>query len=124
MPPIKFTFSDINVSRSLSVEDPADDFVRLRDYVDSKNCLSLAAFSSESVKKGYCAEMAEEANKAYKLCKKQARRVYEIVRLKYTNMNDEAEYKEYRVNIKQRLNRPFQVSRAQRITSVIFGSLH
>ena len=35
----------------ITVEDPSDNFVRLRDYVDTKNCLPLKAFSKEEVSK-------------------------------------------------------------------------
>ena len=31
------------------LQDPSDNFVRLRDFVDAKNCLKLAAFSKEQV---------------------------------------------------------------------------
>ena len=39
----------------------------------------------------------------------QCRRVYEILRLQVTNVNEPTEYKEYRLDIKRRLNIPFQV---------------
>ena len=31
------------------LQDPSDNFVRLRDFVDAKNCLKLAAFSKDQV---------------------------------------------------------------------------
>lgn len=40
----------------------------------------------------------------------QARRVYEILRLYHTDMSNEAARKAYRLMVKQRLNRPFQVN--------------
>ena len=33
----------------ITVEDPSDNFVRLRDYVDTKNCMELPAFAKEEV---------------------------------------------------------------------------
>ena len=33
----------------ITVEDPSDNFVRLRDFVDTKNCLELPAFSKSEV---------------------------------------------------------------------------
>ena len=59
--------------------------------------------------------MASEANKKLKLCKRQARRVYEILRLHYVQkaggLTDKNQaYKDYRVAVKKRLNKPFQVS--------------
>ena len=36
----------------ITVEDPSDNFVRLRDFVDTKNCLGLAAFAKQEVRNG------------------------------------------------------------------------
>lgn len=54
--------------------------------------------------------MAKEACEKYKINKLQARRVYEILRLKNTNTSDKNAYLKYRLNVKNRLNAPFQVS--------------
>jgi hypothetical protein len=35
--------------------------------------------------------------------------VYEILRLRITNTKDEAEFREYRLDVKRRLNIPYQV---------------
>ena len=40
---------------------------------------------------------------------KQARRVYEILRLKATNVHDSSELTKFRLEVKNRLNQPFQV---------------
>jgi len=99
----------------ITVEDPSDDFIRLRDFVDVQNSLKLLeCFSSlEKLRSGFDDNMAKESNEKLKLCKRQARRVYEIVRLHWTKksgpLNDDStEYKAYRVDIKKRLNIPFQ----------------
>lgn len=55
----------------ITVEDPSDDFIRLRDYTDSRNCLALSEFGKANLKKGYSEEMGTKANEKYKLCKKQ-----------------------------------------------------
>ena len=34
----------------ITVEDPSDNFVRLRDFVDTKNCLKLASFAKTEVR--------------------------------------------------------------------------
>ena len=34
----------------ITVEDPSDNFVRLRDFVDTKNCLKLPSFAKTEVK--------------------------------------------------------------------------
>lgn len=39
---------------------------------------------------------------------KQARRVYEILRLRATDLSNEQEYREYRLDIKRRLNIPYK----------------
>jgi len=106
-------FKDTKVV-DITVEDPSEDFVRLRDFVDAKNCLqSVESFGSlEAVSGGFTDAMAIEANKKFKLCKKQARRIYEILRLHYAQKKggltekNEA-YKEFRVDVKKRLNIPF-----------------
>jgi histone acetyltransferase 1 len=97
----------------ITVEDPSDNFVRLRDYVDTQNCMKLDAYSKDKVLAGYTDEMTKAAAAELKLCKKQARRVYEIIRLNYTSMNDADAYKSYRLDVKKRLNAPYQKEQAQ-----------
>lgn len=101
-----------------TVEDPNDDFIRLRDYVDVVNALKrLDTMSSlEKVRKGFNEAMVREAKEKLKLGKKQTRRVYEIIRLYWVKktsrpMKDEnPEFKAYRIEVKKRLNIPFQVN--------------
>lgn len=97
----------------ITVEDPSDNFVRLRDYVDTKNCLKLPSFSKEKVFKGFSDDMAKVAAKELKICRKQARRVYEIIRLHYTSLSNKEEYKEYKLDVKKRLNIPYQKEQSQ-----------
>ncbi|KAK2721127.1 hypothetical protein QYM36_003414 [Artemia franciscana] len=94
--------------RDITVEDPSEDFVRLRDFVDCSHCMKLEPFSEENLKKGFSESMATEARLKFKINKKQARRVYEILRLRATNVHDEDEYKKFRIAVKSRLNIPFQ----------------
>ncbi|KAG7164503.1 Histone acetyltransferase type B catalytic subunit-like 2, partial [Homarus americanus] len=63
------------------VEDPSDNFARLRDFIDSKNCMKLESFQSSKLLQGFSESMVEEAKKKLKLNKRQIRRVYEILRL-------------------------------------------
>ena len=65
------------------VEDPSDDFIRLRDFVDVQNSLKLLeCFSTlDKVKGGFNDSMIKEANEKLKLCKRQTRRIYEVGRL-------------------------------------------
>ena len=57
----------------ITVEDPSDNFVRLRDFVDTKNCLKLSAFEKSKVLNGFSEDMTKAAAKDLKICKKQAR---------------------------------------------------
>ncbi|CAH0402376.1 unnamed protein product [Chilo suppressalis] len=92
----------------ITVEDPSQDFQRIRDYVDAKNCESLPAFEPAKLIQGFSSEMANQACAKFKINKKQARRVYEILRLKNTNTSDKTAYLNYRLDVKNRLNAPFQ----------------
>ncbi|XP_058803109.1 histone acetyltransferase type B catalytic subunit [Phymastichus coffea] len=94
--------------KDITVEDPSEDFQRLRDYVDCLNCSTLPSFSKEKLKKGFNKNMALEAAEKFKINKKQARRVYEILRLYATDMSDEKDYLEYRLDVKRRLNIPYK----------------
>ncbi|XP_053615712.1 histone acetyltransferase type B catalytic subunit isoform X2 [Plodia interpunctella] len=92
----------------ITVEDPSADFQRIRDYVDAKNCETLPAFQPAKLYQGFSQEMANQACSKFKINKKQARRIYEILRLKNTNTSDKTTYLNYRLDVKNRLNAPFQ----------------
>lgn len=92
----------------ITVEDPSDDFRRVRNYVDAKLCLNLPEFAPNKLKEGFNQEMVAAAKREYKINPKQVRTVYEILRLNATNINDPDEYKEYRLCVKKRLNIPHQ----------------
>ncbi|XP_076455980.1 histone acetyltransferase type B catalytic subunit-like [Babylonia areolata] len=104
-------YNDV-VPRSLvidiTVEDPSEDFQRLRDFVDARNCMSLTNYQPDYLLEGFHPAMAEEARTKLKLNKRQARRVYEILRLKITDENNTSMYRQYRLDLKRRLNKPFQ----------------
>lgn len=90
----------------ITVEDPSDDFRRVRNYVDSKLCKKLPEFQPECLKEGFSKAMIEAAKKHYKINPRQCRNIYEILRLMATNINDPKEYQEYRLCVKKRLNAP------------------
>lgn len=92
----------------ITVEDPNEDFIALRDLIDCKNCLLLPTFQPEQLKKGWSQDMATEAQEKLKLCRRQARKIYEILKFRVTDTSDEEEYKKYRLEIKNRLNVPQQ----------------
>ncbi|XP_067613100.1 histone acetyltransferase type B catalytic subunit [Eurosta solidaginis] len=88
----------------MTVEDPSDDFQRLRNYIDARLCMELKSFGGDVIKKGFNKEMVREARETYKLNPRQCRRVYEILRLYYTNIYDKDDYHAYRLDVKRRLN--------------------
>lgn len=95
----------------MTAEDPDEEFISMRDLLDCKNCRELPSFQPERLKEGWCEEMAKEAQEKLKLCRRQSRKVYEILKLKITDRSDEEEYKNYRLEIKNRLNIPNQKQR-------------
>lgn len=90
----------------ITVEDPSDDFRRVRNFVDAKLCIDLPAFAPEKLSKGFNKDMVEAAKNNFKINPKQCRIVYEILRLHAINMNNPEEYKQYRLCVKKRLNVP------------------
>jgi len=91
----------------ITVEDPSDDFVRLRDFIDSSNCATLDAFSPQNLCKGYSAAMVKDCNKKFKICRRQSRRVYEILRLRAVEKGNKQQLLSFREDVKARLSRPF-----------------
>uniref|UniRef100_A0A671QCW3 Histone acetyltransferase type B catalytic subunit n=1 Tax=Sinocyclocheilus anshuiensis TaxID=1608454 RepID=A0A671QCW3_9TELE len=89
-------------------EDPSENYVKLRDFVLVKLCLTLPSFSSEKLSQGFSEEMVSEAREKLKINKKHARRVYEILRLRNTDMSDEEKAKEFRLEVKKRLYGPYR----------------
>lgn len=97
-----------NEVKDITVESPSDVFQRLRNYVDALNCSTLPSFKPEHLKKGFDEEMVIEARDKLRINKKQARIVYEILRLRATNVANVEEYRAYRLDVKNRLNIPFK----------------
>ncbi|EYC25895.1 hypothetical protein Y032_0011g1445 [Ancylostoma ceylanicum] len=92
----------------VTAEDPADNFVFLRDYVDCINCSKLPEFAPEKLKGGFTTEMRDAAQSKLKINKRQSRRVYEILRLRCTNMKNPDDAKAYRLDVKRRLEAPMR----------------
>lgn len=88
----------------ITVEDASEDFQRLRNTVDARMLKDMPKFNAENLKKGFGTEMAQEAKDKFKINPKQSRIVYEILRLGVTEMNNKADYKSYRLDVKKRLN--------------------
>ncbi|KAI7809073.1 histone acetyltransferase type B catalytic subunit, partial [Triplophysa rosa] len=94
--------------QDITAEDPSENYVKLRDFVLVKLCLSLQSFSSEKLSQGFSDEMVSEAREKLKINKKHARRVYEILRLRNTDMSDEEKAREFRLEVKKRLYGPYR----------------
>nr|XP_061827604.1 histone acetyltransferase type B catalytic subunit-like [Nerophis lumbriciformis] len=94
--------------QDITAEDPSENYVKLRDYVLVKLCQDLSPFAEDKLHLGLSAEMVEEAQTKLKINKKHARRVYEILRLRATDMSDEEKAREYRLEVKKRLFGPYR----------------
>ncbi|GMR42009.1 hypothetical protein PMAYCL1PPCAC_12204, partial [Pristionchus mayeri] len=94
--------------KDVTAEDPADGFLYLRDYVEAINLSALPEFSLEKLKEGFTEEMYTAANKTFKTNKRQCRRIYEILRLRSIGKKDEAGLKQYRLDVKKRLDIPMR----------------
>ncbi|KAL6436986.1 hypothetical protein ACFW04_004959 [Cataglyphis niger] len=101
-------YNSRNEVKDITVESPSEVFQRLRNYVDALNCSTLPSFKPERLKKGFDNEMITEARDKFRINKKQARIVYEILRLRATNVANAEEYRAYRLDVKNRLNIPFK----------------
>lgn len=94
--------------QDITAEDPSDNYVKLRDFVLVKLCMDLPSFSTEKLPLGFSEEMATEAREKLKINKKHARRVYEILRLRNTDMSNEEKAREFRLEVKKRLFGPYR----------------
>lgn len=92
----------------ITVEDPDEEFIVMRDFLDCRNCIKLDSFQPEKLKQGWNKSMAKECQDKLKLCQRQARKVYEILKLRSIDSSDEDEFRAYRLEIKNRLNIPNQ----------------
>ncbi|XP_056436306.1 histone acetyltransferase type B catalytic subunit [Gadus chalcogrammus] len=98
--------------QDITAEDPSESYVKLRDFVLAKLCRALPSFAPDKLQLGFSEVMVKEAQDTLKINKKHARRVYEILRLKATDMADEAKARDYRLDVKRRLFGPYKVRSA------------
>ena len=92
----------------ITVEDPCPAFTRMRDFLDCQLLMELEPFKKNSINKGYSNVMFTEANKHYKINKRQCRRVYEILRFSYARCDKtNKDYQELYTEITDRLKLPF-----------------
>eukprot|EP00039_Didymoeca_costata_P003480 m.67979 g.67979 ORF g.67979 m.67979 type:complete len:412 (+) comp11927_c1_seq1:303-1538(+) len=89
----------------IAVEDPAEEFSRLRDAIDVSNCLKqishvdMVCAPSRPFTDAIFAMMKEKL----RLGKEQARKVFEILQWKFLDKTDRKAVKCYRLSIKRRL---------------------
>ena len=50
-------------------EDPSENFQRVRDYVDVKNCSSLKEYNSSNIHSNFTSAMAQAARERFKINK-------------------------------------------------------
>ncbi|XP_061548103.1 histone acetyltransferase type B catalytic subunit isoform X1 [Phycodurus eques] len=101
-------YSSVPKVQDITAEDPSESYVKLRDYVLVKLCQGLPSFAEDKLHLGLSAEMVDEAQGKLKINKKHARRVYEILRLRVTDMSDEEKSRAYRLAVKKRLFGPYR----------------
>ncbi|XP_006003025.1 histone acetyltransferase type B catalytic subunit isoform X1 [Latimeria chalumnae] len=92
----------------ITAEDPSDNYIKLRDFVLVKLCQDLPSFSQDKLLQGFSQEMITETQQKLKINKQHSRRVYEILRLRATNMSDVDQSRTYRLEIKRRLISPYK----------------
>lgn len=92
----------------ITAEDPDEEFIAMRDFLDCKNCMGLAKFKPDALVEGWSEATAKEAQEKLKLCQRQSRKVYEILKLMSIDKSNEEEHRKYRLEIKNRLNIPNQ----------------
>lgn len=88
----------------ITYEEPTDIVQHIRSVVDAKRCMTLPAFAKDKLVSGFSKDMLKEAKEKFKINPKQCRVVYEILRLAQINTKDDAEYRNYRLEVKKRLN--------------------
>jgi histone acetyltransferase 1 len=91
------------------VEDPDEQFTRMRDFVDVRNCLRILEIKGYA--EPYGPTFVKLVQEKLKLAKTQTRRVYEI--LQFHRLTDERspEYRAFVLSVKQRLYQPFAKSK-------------
>uniref|UniRef100_A0A8C5GPT2 Histone acetyltransferase type B catalytic subunit n=1 Tax=Gouania willdenowi TaxID=441366 RepID=A0A8C5GPT2_GOUWI len=94
--------------QDITAEDPSENYVKMRDFVLAKLCQGLPSFAEEKLHLGFSVDMYKEAQEKLKINKKHARRVYEILRLRATDMSDEEKARDYRLEVKKRLFGPYR----------------
>uniref|UniRef100_A0A2C9GVP1 Histone acetyltransferase type B catalytic subunit n=1 Tax=Anopheles epiroticus TaxID=199890 RepID=A0A2C9GVP1_9DIPT len=88
----------------ITFEEPIEAIQHIRSVVDARRCKELPAFTSDKLLAGFSKEMLHQARDTYLINPKQCRVVYEILRLGVTDLDNEEQYRAYRLEVKKRLN--------------------
>ncbi|XP_053695779.1 histone acetyltransferase type B catalytic subunit [Sabethes cyaneus] len=99
----KYFLAKSNVA-DITYEEPTDIVQHIRSVIDAKHCMTLPAFAKDKLITGFSKEMLKEAKEKYKINPKQCRVIYEILRLSVVDKKNETDYRNYRVEVKKRLN--------------------
>jgi len=105
----------------VAIEDPNDEFMFLRDITDLELCIDNNIFitkdgpstNAQKSKNRFVTlskltpNIIDNIRQKYKLSKLQIMRCYEILKLMSTDINNSEQYREYRLEIKQRLYKKF-----------------
>jgi len=95
----------------MTAEDPSENFQRVRDFIDAVNCLKLPEFQSQFMHTRNNRDKYRAALEHYKINRRQARRICEILRLYNTDENSEKELSKYYTLIRTRIASPFTSDR-------------
>ncbi|KTW30933.1 histone acetyltransferase catalytic subunit HAT1 [Pneumocystis jirovecii RU7] len=89
--------------QEITVEDPSEEFEYLRDKQDIIRLKSYGIFDSKEFKAPIQYSWILETQKKYKISLNQFFRCMEIILLERLNMKNEKDYKDYRLQVKQRI---------------------
>lgn len=104
---VYLTLRNLHNVVDITVEEPCRAFTRMRDFLDCQLVMQLEPFKKSVIHNGYTNAMFVEANKQYKITKRQARRIYEILRFAYIHCDkDDVNYPQLYEEISDRLKIP------------------
>lgn len=99
-------YKKLPATLDITAEDPDEEFIAMRDYLDCVNCMKLPTFQPDNLKLGWSEKLAKESQEKLRLCQRQTRKIYEILKLRSIDESNEEEIRSYRLEIKNRLNIP------------------
>uniref|UniRef100_A0A182JIJ8 Histone acetyltransferase type B catalytic subunit n=1 Tax=Anopheles atroparvus TaxID=41427 RepID=A0A182JIJ8_ANOAO len=97
-------FSKLDNVADITFEEPIEAIQHIRSVIDARRCKMLPAFTKDKLLAGFSKEMLEQARKHHLINAKQCRVVYEILRLGASDLDNEEQYRAYRIEVKKRLN--------------------